>query len=375
MAGNWTGWDPEDHPNEAQLSIANLSIIHHAGWYDIFSTPQILTALAVNETSQENAKGNQILIISPGGHCEGGDIWWPNRTYSEDEMDKYLPIIFKNAFEAAKNNELFNIHDSIPYNVLYYMLGPGDKGGKDQVGNYWVKSMALPQYEEVIYYLDGTNGNDNGYLSLMDLNAIEDGENTYEFDPKDPVRTHGGNNLVLQPCGPCSQEDNEKNRKDIVHYSSEVLNETIGIVGMIYVKLYVSSDCVDTDFTAKLIDIFPDGTPMLVQDSIVRMRWLNGEYATSNEQFSMKTGTIYQIQIDIGYMAYVFNKGHQISLSISSSNYKRFSINYNNGNWVKDGDTDYKIANNVVHFGPSNPSMLVLPMVDLDEVNQDKVEM
>lgn len=65
-------WDPTGHPNEAQWSIANFSILHSAGWYDIFSTNQIKTALNVNLTAQGNAKGNQILLVDPGGHCGGG---------------------------------------------------------------------------------------------------------------------------------------------------------------------------------------------------------------------------------------------------------------------------------------------------------------
>ena len=65
-------WDPIGHPNEAQWDIANFSILHSSGWYDIFSTNQIKTALNVNVSAQGNAKGNQILLVDPGGHCGGG---------------------------------------------------------------------------------------------------------------------------------------------------------------------------------------------------------------------------------------------------------------------------------------------------------------
>ena len=371
LVGNWTDWDPTDHPGMAQWSIANLSIIHHAGWYDIFSTPQIKTAIGVNTTSiGGNGIGNQILVVEPGGHCGGGAIRWKNSSYADKILnDKYAPMVFSGAFEAANKGELFNVHDYVPFNFLYYMLGPGLK---DSIGNYWIETDGFPEYTELVYYLDGTNGNDNGTLESESIKT--DGSNTYTYDPKDPVRTNGGNNLIIQPCGPESQEKNEKNRKDILHYTSETIENTFATVGLMYAVLYVSSDCVDTDFTAKVIDVFPDGTPMLVQDSIIRMRWRNGEY--SGEQApNMTVGTVYQVRIDIGYMAYVWNEGHKVSLSVSSSNYKRFSINYNSGLWVKDGDKDYKIANNTVHYGKSNPSMLVFPMVNLEQVNQGKVDL
>lgn len=341
-------------------------MVHLAGWYDIFTTVQIRTAIGINSTGQINAKGNQILIIEPTGHCGGGAIEWPNASYGGDLMDNTLaPAIFQGAFDAATKNELFDIHKYVSFNILFYMLGPGER---DTDGLYWVAAEAFPDYISTEYYLT----KNNGLVTKSSNSSRDSGEYSYIYDPTDPVETYGGNNLIIQPCGPQSQEKNEKDRDDILHFTSDELTENIGLVGLITVQLYVSSNVTDTDFTAKLIDIFPNGTPMLVQDGILRMRWRNGPYSTSVAP-EMKRNQVYEITIEIGIMSYIFNSGHKISLSISSSNHARFSVNYNNGNMVKDYDIDPLIANNTIHFGDEYPSRLILPVVDLDWIHQRRV--
>eukprot|EP00483_Globobulimina_turgida_P013630 UN13656 len=112
---------------------------------------------------------------------------------------------------------------------------------------------------------------------------------------------------------------------------------------------------------------------MLVQDGILRMRWRNGPYQTSVAP-EMKNREVYEIVVEIGWMAYIFNGGHQVSLSISSSNSARFSVNYNNGNFAIKGGVDPVTANNTIYFGKKYPSRLVLPVVDMDWINDRKVE-
>eukprot|EP01084_Bolivina_argentea_P138201 243362_1 len=354
LSGGWTGWDTRNHPNQTEQSLFNYSIVHEAGWYDIFSTLQIVSAIEINETGQVGARGNQILIVEPTGHCGGGAIRWPNDTYGDQLMTNTLaPQIFKGAFEAAQKNEIFNIHNYVPWNVLFYMLSSGER---DTNGLFWVAAESFPETFPVYGYLNG----DSLDTDIPD----KTGSVSYMFDPTNPVITYGGNNLEISPCGPQSQEKNEKGRKDILHFTSDPLTKEFAIVGMITVKLFISSDVVDTDFTAKIIDIYPNGVPMLVQDGIQRMRWRNGPYE-ANKAPHMKTDEIYEVDIMIGMMSYIWNVKHSISVSISSSNFPRFSVNWNNGLDVIDGNTDYKIANNTIHFGGKYASQLILPVVDL----------
>eukprot|EP00490_Sorites_sp_Unknown_P000553 CAMPEP_0114656994 /NCGR_PEP_ID=MMETSP0191-20121206/13202_1 /TAXON_ID=126664 /ORGANISM="Sorites sp." /LENGTH=520 /DNA_ID=CAMNT_0001875369 /DNA_START=227 /DNA_END=1787 /DNA_ORIENTATION=+ len=354
LAGNWTEWD-EYHPNEAQWSVANLSLINLAGWYDIFGNNQIATVIAVNNTADIEAKGNQILVVDPGGHCEeGGEIFWGNRSFGVKEMDKYAPIVFNASVEAAIKGEFFNVHDYVPFNVLFYMLGSG-KG----IGNYWVAAESFPPSTSLHYYLS------DGFTLTTDTPNFDKHSASYLYDPTHPVITRGGNNLLCQPCGPWDQTNIEKNRTDILTWKSPPLSNQISLVGKIIVNLFVSSDRIDTDFTAKILDIY-DGKMMLVQDGILRMRWRNGDYATKKAPDMIKDN-IYMIAIDVGYMSYIFAKGHEIGISISSSNYPRFSVNYNNGELIIDDPSrNPKIANNTIHFGEQYPSMIIFPIIDMD---------
>lgn len=268
-------------------------------------------------------------------------------------MDIYAPKLFKGAVEAKIANKVFVAQDYIPYNVLFYVLGPG---GDDKTGHWWVAAKGLPSFVNTPFYLGSGN-------KLVTENDATESNLTYTYDPKHPVRTRGGNNLICQPCGPWAQNQ-EDGRTDILHFTSDPITTEFAMVGMITVKLFVESDVVDTDFTAKIIDMYPDGTPMLVQEGIKRMRWRNGPYSTEKAP-DMQKGEIYEIDVMVGMMSYIWNTNHSISLSVSSSNHPRFSVNWNNGLDVINGSTDYKVANSTVHFGGKYPSQVIFPVVDL----------
>eukprot|EP01084_Bolivina_argentea_P238928 401460_1 len=375
-------WYPMTGPFDNQWNYYQQPIVHFMGWYDIFSTTQILTAFHINQSSiNNNVKSQQIFIIEPGGHCPNGEIFWPNSTYGSDINEKLRKIAFSAAFNASRNNKLntFDIHKYYPFNVLFYLLGPGIIESK---GNYWIAAESFPDITNNIYYFGHNNKTINGTLSMNNKNIIY-GNDSFFYNPKNPIQTWGGNNLIVQPCGPWDQNHNERGRTDILYFQSDILNQDMYLVGMISVNLFVSSSAVDTDFTVKLVDIFPQqhgSKNMLVQDSIYRMRWRNAMEIDPWLGFvnktapPMETNKIYNITVMIGYMSYTFNKGHKISISISSSNYKRFSINYNSGNMVIDGDKDWVNATNYIYYGPNYPSMLILPVVnDLQWIHDRKV--
>ncbi|ETO16531.1 hypothetical protein RFI_20804, partial [Reticulomyxa filosa] len=173
---------------------------------------------------------------------------------------------------------------------------------------------------------------------------------------------------------PQDQSSVEDGRSDILHWDSDELKENIALVGMLKVELFVTSTALDTDFTAKLIDIFPNGTPMLVQDGILRLKWRNGNFSTEMAP-PLVAGQVYQITVDIGMMSYIFNSKHKIRLSISSSNWPRFSVNWNNDKLVIDGSSGAVLAGNVVGWGRLYPSKLILPQVDLTWIKKRKLKL
>ena len=141
-------------------------------------------------------------------------------------------------------------------------------------------------------------------------------------------------------------------------FTSPILKEPYEATGSIKAHLYVSSNCSDTDFTVKLIDVYPDGRSMLITDGILRMRYRNG---TDHWEF-MEPGKIYDIWVDLWSTSYIWNTGHRIRVDISSSNYPRFLNNPNTSDGIYQ-NTTYNIAWNTLHIGNEYPSCIVLPHI------------
>jgi hypothetical protein len=144
----------------------------------------------------------------------------------------------------------------------------------------------------------------------------------------------------------------------VLLFTSPVLVAPYEATGPITARLFVSSDCPDTDFTVKLTDVYPDGRSMLITDGILRMRNRNG----FDHWELMEPGTIYQIEVDLWSTSYVWNTGHQIRVAISSSNYPRCLNNPNTAEGIYQNTTS-NIAQNLLYVDTVHPSCLLLPEI------------
>ncbi len=188
-------------------------------------------------------------------------------------------------------------------------------------------------------------------------------KSTYQFDPKNPVPTVGGGNLFAKK-GPMDQRV-IGDRKDVLKFATTPLSSPVEITGHVIVELMADSDCPDTDWTAKLVDVFPDGTERLVLDSALRARFREG----FDHEVLMKKGQIYKFKIDLWSTSLVFNKGHRIAVHISSSNDPRFDPNPNTGKPLRaDGET--RVATNTIHHNRAYPSRILLPVVPKYQTSQ-----
>jgi uncharacterized protein len=182
----------------------------------------------------------------------------------------------------------------------------------------------------------------------------------YSFDPKNPVPTTGGAiccNSRLLPWGPMDQRGVEK-RHDVLVYTSEVLARDTEVTGPVRVVLYVSTSQPDTDFTAKLVDVFPDGTARNLTDGILRLR-----YRQSLEKPEpARAGHVYPITIDAGVTSNQFGKGHSIRVEISSSNFPRFDRNPNTGRPIAD-ERELRRAIQTIYHDRERPSHVLLPVI------------
>lgn len=183
---------------------------------------------------------------------------------------------------------------------------------------------------------------------------------TFEFDPNRPVPTVGGAvccNPAVFPWGPFDQRDIES-RKDVLVYTTKPLKQPVEVAGPVQVSLWVSTTARDTDFTAKLVDVFPDGTARNLSDGILRLRYRN----SLEKPELARPGEVYRIAIDAGVTSNVFLKDHRIRVEISSSNFPRFDRNPNTGTLVADARKLVKANQFVFHDG-AHPSCLTMMVI------------
>jgi hypothetical protein len=220
--------------------------------------------------------------------------------------------------------------------------------------------LARTRYTEL--YLDSAghaNGLDgDGALSWTPTkNSAND---RFMYDPKRPVPTLGGAvccSASTFPWGPMDQRPVEK-RQDVLVYTSVPVKHELEVTGPVKVILYASTNAPDTDFTAKLVDVFPNGEARNLCDGILRMRYRSGLDRTA----LAGAGEIYALMIPAGVTSNVFLPGHRIRIEISSSNFPRFDRNPNTGRPVAD-ESIMKIAHQTIHHGLQFPSHILLPLV------------
>jgi len=157
-------------------------------------------------------------------------------------------------------------------------------------------------------------------------------------------------------------------RPDVLVYTTDPLDGPVVIAGRVKVTLWASSDALDTDFTAKLCDVYPDGRSMFVTDGIIQARHRN---SLAMEEL-MTPGEVYRFEIDLWSTAIAFAKGHRIRLSISSSNYPRFEANPNTGEPFRKNTTTI-VAHQTIYHDQLRPSHITLPAIDLSQTGVQSI--
>lgn len=327
----------------ARAELVNLPGLFVGGWYDIFTQGTIDAFLARQTRGGPGARGRRKLLMGPWPHGkrrEVGELTYPANALlppgpiSESQWIEYW-------LKGADNGV-----DKLPA-VTWYVMGAC--GEPEAPGNEWRTADVWPPagMTPTPYYLhsDGT----------LDREPADGAPLTYTYDPTAPVPTRGGNNLTI-PAGPMDQREVE-NRADVLLFTSAPLTEPLEITGPIKARLWVSSSAVDTDFTVKLTDVYPDGRSMLVIDGIRRMRHRN----SFEREELMTPGTVYEVEVDLWSTSLIFNAGHRIRVAVSSSNYRRFGANRNTGKGWNDPETVQ--ADNTLHLDRARPSQILLPVM------------
>jgi putative CocE/NonD family hydrolase len=349
----WKQWSIEENFDKIQVPALTI-----AAWYDIFQDGSLRNYMGMKaHAGTEAARNGQRLIVAVGGHSGwsrkvgevdfGPDAPFDENDYVLDWYD-YLFLGKQNQFASGKPVRIFVM---------------GENKWRDE------EEWPLKRAKETRYSLfgrqlaNGANGvSGNGGLLEPGVLTRTSGSpsDTYTYDPVNPVPTVGGplccDSEHLAP-GPRDQKDVET-RPDVLVYSTSPLESDIEVTGPVTLDLYASSTAVDTDFTAKLVDVWPNGFAQNLTEGILR-----ASYRESTSQAKpIVPGQVYEYKINMWSTSNVFLKGHRIRLEISSSNFPRFDRNLNTGKFASTDSKFVKATNTILHDF-THPSALILPMV------------
>jgi putative CocE/NonD family hydrolase len=341
----WKRWSIEDHFGDINVPAYTI-----AAWYDLFQGGALRNYMGIKaHGGTEAARNGQRLMVIVGGHAGFGPKIGEVDFGKESVIDvdalqlrwyDYLLKGIHNGMEKEKPVEIF-------------VMGINKWREED--------SWPLARARNTKYYLH-SNGKaasltDGGGLSTEPPQS--EAFDRYTYDPANPVPTLGGP-LCCDPvhlmAGAVDQRSAEA-RPDVLVYTTPAFKQNFEVTGPVHLELYASSSAVDTDFTGKLVDVWPNGFAQNLTEGILRARFRDSQ---SKAEF-MNPGQVYIFTIDLWSTSNVFLAGHKLRLEVSSSNFPRFDRNPNTGDdpetatrWVK--------ATNTIYHDSTHPSNVALPV-------------
>jgi len=334
------------------LDGIKIPMFHVSSWYDIFLEGALNAYRAISDRGGSDlARRNQRLLVGPWAHIrpytratsgDTGDIdFGPEAAI---ELHDHL----RRWFDYWLKDEANGIVDEPPVSIFVM----GDNKWRHE--NEW--PLARTHYTRYYLHSGGSANTRVGDGSLSTWPPADEPADSYIYDPSDPAPTLRGNTLMI-PHGVEDQRPVE-DRPDVLVYTSEPLEKELELTGPIEVSLFAASSAVDTDFTAKLVDVRPDGYAHNIQDGIIRAR-----YRTSSRRPSFITpGKVYEYTIDLWATSHVWKEGHRLRVEVSSSNFPRFDRNPNTGAPLGEDDR-LESAQQTVHHSAEYPSHIVLPVI------------
>jgi putative CocE/NonD family hydrolase len=333
-------WDRLSTPGD--LERITVPALHITGWHDVF----VRGTLAQFTRLQQLGRARQRLLVGPWGHGGWGDavgelIFGPGVSRYELDMSKlHLDFCDRLVADAA---------DDSGAPVRLFTMGVNRWRDEDLWPPAAVRSQRL--------YLRA-----DGRLTAAPP-APDEQTRSFRYDPRDPVPTMGG--ATFMPgheasiaLGPRDQRPLHS-RGDVVLYTGEPLARPIEVTGNVSLTLHAATSAPDTDWTAKLLDVYPDGRALGITDGIVRARF------SQTTPGLLEAGRPHRFSIDAGPTSIVFAAGHRIAVEISSSNFPRYDRNANSPLLPAHArDADIRVAEQTLHHDGARPSFLELPVRD-----------
>jgi len=339
--GHRAGWRTLSFPgsdlSELVRSVRAPALVI-TGWYDWGLGDTLASWRLVSQEAREPVRSRSRLLITPSAHNKPGyhegreEHPELERTYRGAEL---LALLLE-WYRAVREGTV----DSWPA-AIYYLMG----------ANEWRAASAWPPPEAELRELHlGPDG------ALTEERPQDSTPDTYTYDPQNPTPTVGGS-LVSSVYTPGSVDVSEvQERSDVLTYTTEVLDRGLDVVGPMLLILYASSSAVDTDFSARVSDVFPDGRAIQLQHVTLRARYRNAE----SDPELLEPGRIYRFEIDLWATANRFRAGHRLRLDISSADFPKFDRHTNRAG----EDGPLLRAQGRIYHDPEHPSHLLLSVLD-----------
>jgi len=338
-----------------QVKVPALNI---GGWYDLYVMDTIENFRIMREHGSTPEARQSQLLIGPWSHM--------NRTNTIGEIN----------FGFAANSALIDLKstmESVHLRWYDHWLKGIDNGVENEApiklfvmgANIWRDEYEWPlaRAVETRYYLhsQGHANTLHGDGTLSTILPEEELVDQYDYDPANPVVTHGGAVLMTPefPAGPYDQRPTES-RADVQVYTTPPLEQDTEVTGPITVHLWATSSAPDTDFIARLVDVHPDGYAQNLTDGIIRARYRH--FAHGEAPSLIEPGKTYEYEIDLWATSNVFKKGHSIRLDVTSSNFPRWDRNPNTGHDLG-VDDELVVAHQTILHDTAHPSFVSLPIV------------
>lgn len=326
-------------------------------WYDVSVGPNIEMFNHVQRTAPKAIADQQWMIIAPVAHC-GYTRATQNTVVGERAMGDarldYQAIMY-GFFDKFLKGEPNTRIDKLP-KVTYFTMG----SNKWQSSDTWPPAGATPM---TFYLNSGGKANTlSGDGTLTPAPPSTDSPDAFTYDPMDPVRSLGGNVCCTGNAIQAGAFDQRKTeaREDVLVYTTEPFKDGMELSGPIVPTLYVSSDAKDTDFTVKVLDVYPDGRAYNLDESIQRMRYREGY---ERPAVWMEQGKVYKVTLQPLNTSNYFAPGHRLRIEVSSSNFPRFDRNLNTGGHNYD-EAKGVVARNAVHHSKQYPSSITITVVN-----------
>jgi hypothetical protein len=354
LYAHWLAHSTDDHywrslsinRRYEQIEVPALIV---GGWYDVFIRGTLENYAGMRARGgSEAARAGQRLLIGPWAH---GSTYGP---YPEHAFDLFgqdatidVSALQLRFFAHHLLGEENGLDDEPP--VRIFVMGENRWRDEDD----W----PLARASETRWYL-----REGGRLTRD--GPADESPDEYVYDPRDPAPTIGGPTslparMMRMNSGPLDQSRLE-GRSDVLAYTSDPLDEPLEVTGSLGLVLYAATSGPDTDFVGKLVDVYPDGSAIILAEGVLRTRFREG----FEREVLVEPDRPYEYRIDLGATSNVFLPGHRVRLLVTSSSFPRFDRNPNTGRSLGvDGEGDLRPASQVIFHDANRPSHLFLPVV------------